>query len=151
MTLTRNPLYVRMFLMKNFSPLNPPGEPFGDWLRRERENHGWSQAELGHYSGLGRSAINKLENHDQQPTTYNCINLSDPLGMPPEDLMRVAGLLPPKPDDDPLANKINFVVSKIPNKEDKEDVLAYVELRRKIAEERGKNESKEKRIKSSRY
>ena len=91
-----------MLLMRNFASLNLPGsEPFGDWLRREREKHNWSQTDLGNYSGLGRSTINKLENHDQFPTTYNYINLSDAFNMAPEDLMRIAGLLPPKKAKEP--------------------------------------------------
>jgi transcriptional regulator with XRE-family HTH domain len=139
-----------MLLMKNFIPMKPPGDPFGDWLRKEREKRDWSQADLGKWSGLGRSAINKLENHDQYPTTYNCISLSDALDMPPEDLMRIAGLLPSKRDNNPLENKINYLISKFSTEEDKEDVLAYVELRHRIAEKRGRNETKEKKPKSSR-
>jgi transcriptional regulator with XRE-family HTH domain len=145
LTHPRNHLHVKMLLMKNFVPMGLPEESFGDWLQKEREKHGWSQAELGNLSGLGRSAINKLENHDQQPTTHNCVNLADPFGMPPEDIMRVARLLPPKRGDDPIANKINFIVSKLPTEDDRQDVLDYVEMRHRIAEKRGKFESKEKK------
>jgi transcriptional regulator with XRE-family HTH domain len=131
-----------MFIMKNFAPFSfPRGLSIGDWLRVEREKRGWSQSDLGRATGLGRSLINKLENADQNTTLYNCINIARAFDMPPEDLMRIAGILPQKPNDNPLENKIKYLISKLPTEEDKEDVLAYVELRHRRAEDRVRYET----------
>lgn len=67
---------------------------FGDWLRKERETRGWSQADLARISGLHRQIINKTENGVSTPAVETFISLAEALNLSPILLFRQAGLLP---------------------------------------------------------
>lgn len=112
---------------------------FPDWLRLEREKRGWSQAQLGEYSGLGRSIINKLESASQHPTLYNAICLSDALGIAPESILRAAKLLPPRKDNNVgvQMEDIDFLLKQL-TPDEQEEIRQIIELkieRRKKAEQ----------------
>ena len=76
---------------------------FGEWLRQIREDRGWSQSDLARLSGLHRQIINKTENGVSDPALKTYIALSNALGVSLISILRIAGELPPGPDD-----KINF-------------------------------------------
>ena len=57
--------------------------------------------------------------------------------MPPESVMRVAGLLPPYPEIDEDIKQILDEVAKLP-KRDQEEVLAFIRLKRKLREKGSK-------------
>ena len=67
---------------------------FGDWLRKERENRGWSQSDLARLSGLHRQIINKTENGVSTPAVETYIALATAFKYSPILLLRKAGLLP---------------------------------------------------------
>lgn len=117
---------------------------FGDWLIDRLNERNWSQSNLARASGITRGGISNLVNHVRTPDAATCQSIGLALNIPPEDIFRVAGLLPPKPEESALDRKIIFLVSTLPTEEDKEDVLRYIELRHQLAEERGKYVTKEK-------
>jgi transcriptional regulator with XRE-family HTH domain len=116
---------------------------FGLWLQTEREKHGWSQAELARRSGIHRQNVYKIENGGAMPSVETYIALADAFNLSPLDLFRVAGLMP-EIIKSPLDEDIQYLTSTLPTDEDKEDILAYIELRHRLAEQRGKNETKNK-------
>lgn len=76
---------------------------FGDWLRKQREERGWSQSDLARLSGLHRQIINKTENGVSDPALKTYIALANALGYSLITILRISGELPPGPDDN-----INF-------------------------------------------
>lgn len=63
---------------------------------------------------------------------------------PLETIYRAAGLLPPLAPEDELMNEIMHLAGDLPA-QDKQDILEYVRMRNRLAEERGKNESRTQR------
>jgi tetratricopeptide (TPR) repeat protein len=60
----------------------PPPEPFGAYLRRCRQERGWSQAELAEISGLSVRGIGDLENgRTKRPYPDSLRRLADALGL----------------------------------------------------------------------
>lgn len=76
---------------------------FGEWLRKERESRDLSQSDLARLSGLHRQIINKTENGVSDPALKTYIALSNALNISLISILRIAGELPPGPDD-----KVNF-------------------------------------------
>jgi len=110
---------------------------FGEWLAFEREKRGWSQSELSRYSGLHRAVISKLES-GTQPMPETLKALASAFGYPLETVFRAAGLLPPQSPENELINQIKHLTSELPEQE-QQDILEFVKLRHRLAEERGKN------------
>ncbi len=54
--------------MRNKSGLRPDAALRLDRLRLVREQHGWSQRELGRLCGMGEAQIGKYENGENEPT-----------------------------------------------------------------------------------
>src|SRR5262245_56967697 len=86
---------------------------FGDFLRKERENRGWSQADLARFSGLHRQIINKTENGVSEPVLKTYIALSNALNMSLITILRTAGELPPGPDDEATLEDWKYVLSQM--------------------------------------
>lgn len=66
---------------------------FGDELRRLRGEHGYSQHQLGQLAGFTASYISQLETGDKNPTA-NVIHLLSPhLGVKPNQLWAILGMV----------------------------------------------------------
>ncbi len=136
-----------LFCAKMFSV-----EIFGDWLQSEIAARNWSLSELARRAHLSRGTLSNIINGNKGIGEATCQSLARALHFPPEEVFRKAGLLPPKLDESPLDSRIQHLVSTLATEEDKRDILAYVELRHRIAEERRSYETGKdgKRIKSTR-
>jgi transcriptional regulator with XRE-family HTH domain len=75
---------------------------FGQWVLKERGDRGWSQSDLSRLSGLHRAVISKIES-GTRPMPETLVSLAQAFKISPVTIFRLAGLLPPGPDD-----KINF-------------------------------------------
>lgn len=75
---------------------------FGQWVQKERATREWSQSDLSRYSGLHRAVISKMES-GTKPMPETLLALAQAFKLSPISIFRIAGLLPPGPDD-----KINF-------------------------------------------
>ena len=67
------------------------------WLTGEVERRGWSLRELGRRSGLSGAVISDVARGQQRPGLRFCVQIAGALGLPPEGVLRRAGLLPPLP------------------------------------------------------
>ena len=73
---------------------------FGKWLLQELENRDMSQSELSRLSGLSRGTLSNLISGTRGRGPDSIEAIARAFKMPPEQVFRVAGLLPPKPDED---------------------------------------------------
>lgn len=69
---------------------------FGDWLQGELNNRGWDQAELARRSGISTAQISRIVTGGRQPGRSSIDGIARALRLPPEDVLRQAGILPPK-------------------------------------------------------
>ncbi len=114
-------------------------------INAKMASHQWSQSDLARKSGLNRAVISKILSGNTKPTPDTCRDLALALELPIEQVFRAAGLLPPQPKEDPLVNLITYLSEQLPTDEDKQDAAEYIRLRLRLAEERGKHESADKK------
>ena len=65
-----------------------------NWLNTQLEERGWSQRELARRTGLSHTAISTVLNSQRNPGWDFCAAIARTLGEPPENVFRMAGLLP---------------------------------------------------------
>jgi transcriptional regulator with XRE-family HTH domain len=141
---------------------------FGEWLTEKITERKMKPIRLAKIAHLDPGLVSRLLKDERGPSVHTLYSIADALEIPHEEAIRaavgkqikeigditdalkkdMAGLLPPKREDDLLINQITFWVSKLPE-EDKQDVLAYVEMRRQIAEKRERDAAQERKTKSS--
>ncbi len=68
---------------------------FAAWLTGEVARRGWSLRELGRRSGLSGAVISEVARGKQCPGLRFCVQVAGAFGLPPESVLRRAGLLPP--------------------------------------------------------
>ena len=70
------------------------------WLIGELNTRGWSQRELARRADLTSTTVSDVVNGKRKPTYEFCAAIAKPLGKRPEELFRLAGLLPQRRPDD---------------------------------------------------
>lgn len=70
---------------------------FVTWLNDELATQGWSRADLARATGLHKGSISNVLNGQRQPSVDFVMAVARAFKMPPEELFRRAGLLPPRP------------------------------------------------------
>lgn len=112
-------------------------ELFSEWVRKQIETRHWTQSKLAKQAGVSRSAINNLLNGNRKPGDEMCKALANAFKLPPEDLFRRAGILPPKTLDVPKVAEI-CEIARVFNDQEQDDLLEYARMRLRIKEEREK-------------
>lgn len=74
---------------------------FSDWLQEELNRRGWSQADLVRASGISKGTVSRLISGTRSIGIDVCQALAQAFHLPPEDVLRIAGLLPDKPEEPP--------------------------------------------------
>lgn len=87
---------------------------FPIWLRDQRIDRGWSQSDLARTANINRQVISDYEGFKRKNYDETILRkIARALKLPPEQVFRAAGLLPPKPEEDPwveeMSHKINLV------------------------------------------
>ena len=70
---------------------------FSDWLNTQLSDRGWSLRELSRRSGLSTTHISDIANQKTTPGLDSCVSIARALNLAPENLLRLAGHLPPLP------------------------------------------------------
>jgi transcriptional regulator with XRE-family HTH domain len=70
-----------------------------DWIRENLTERGWSQSELARRASLSSTTISDVLSGSAKPGFNFCKGVSQALGVPSEEVMRMAGLLPPEPEE----------------------------------------------------
>jgi DNA-binding XRE family transcriptional regulator len=86
---------------------------------------------------LSRTAISDVITGKANPGYTLCASIGNALEMPAESVFRVAGLLPENPDIDEERELILHEVAKL-TKDDQEEVLAFIQMKRNLREKRNK-------------
>lgn len=110
---------------------------FGDWLRKILEEKGWSQSDLARAARRSRAAISSAMSGTRGIGPSLATSIAQALKLPREEVYRAAGLLPPMMTKSELIDRIIHEMDDLPP-EDKEQVLAYIEMMRKLKEKRRK-------------
>jgi transcriptional regulator with XRE-family HTH domain len=101
---------------------------FGQWVKDERERHGWSQSDLARESRMNRSMINKIEGGVSGSTPETLTYLANAFGYPPDFVFEKAGILPPKKELSPIKRALLHIAQDLPDS-DVELALGLLEKR----------------------
>lgn len=113
-----------MFLMSNRQSLST-------WLQSEMANRDWTQSDLARISGLHRAIISKIVLGGSKPTPETLEAIAKAFKLPPEQVYRVAGILPQTPDVDEETEKIVYESQDLTDQE-KEEVLAFIRMKKNL-------------------
>jgi transcriptional regulator with XRE-family HTH domain len=120
-------------------PIYMRKENFIDWLEKQLREREWTQADLARNGSMNQSVISNLVNGKRNPGKDVCVAIARALHLPPEEVFRRAGLLPPKPEENAIIENIKYHATQLP-KEDQQDILEYTLLRQKLREDRTNHE-----------
>jgi len=88
-------------------------DSFVTWLIDELEDRGWSQRELARRSGLSATTVSQILTGQRDISPDVCLDFARALRLPPEDMLRRAGHLPPARDEDDIDAEARFLVQKL--------------------------------------
>ena len=64
----------------------------GDMIKNRRLSKGWSKRALAEKAGISHSEVHRIENGERENPSVPILNaLADALGVPKDDLLRIAG------------------------------------------------------------
>lgn len=100
---------------------------FIDWLEQELKKRRWRQTDLAQEMGMSDSTLSHLFAGNRNPGPDLCNGIARAFGVAPEEVFRMAGLLPPLPEqDDELARRLVESFKRLPI-EKRQEVLSFVE------------------------
>lgn len=116
-------------------------DTLNDWLLTEMKSRNWSQADLARHAGVSRTAISDVLSGKRKMGKDLAQFVAAAFKIPIAEVYRQAGLLPPEPTENPIIKQITYLTSDLPDSE-QQDILEFVKLRHRLAEERGTYETK---------
>jgi transcriptional regulator with XRE-family HTH domain len=69
----------------------------GEWLGQQLDRRAWSSSELARRAGISQSSVSNVLTGKQVPGLEFCKGVAQALGVPAEELLRLAGHLPAMP------------------------------------------------------
>ena len=113
-------------------------EKFGDWLRETLREKRISQAELARRIGVTAAQISHLILGERGTTPETLRLIADALNMPYEEVLRIAGILPPIPKKDIMEEKADYLYQQL-NQENKQKAIEYLEFLNQQENKAGRN------------
>jgi len=74
-------------------------DSFQNWLAEALAARGWSRREAARHAGISHTSVADVLGGRTRPTANFCMAMAGALGVPREDVLRRAGLLPPPGED----------------------------------------------------
>lgn len=105
---------------------------FGDWLQSQMDERGWSRATLARKAKMTTGAISHIINETRGAGPEFCLAISDALRIPPEEIFRRAGLLPPESERDTATQEAAYLFAQL-GAYDRQQVLE--DMRRRMNQE----------------
>jgi len=81
---------------------------FINWLTSELNQKGWTNSELARRANVVPSTVSTILSGQKKPGKTFCAGVARAFGLPVDQVMRLAGLLPslPLPDNDPTLKEL---------------------------------------------
>jgi transcriptional regulator with XRE-family HTH domain len=96
-----------------------------EWLGSEMERRGWRPVDLAREAGLSTGTLSNVLRGSRRPGLHFCRKVAEALVLPPEQVLRHAGLLPPTPESTPSLREVDHLLSQL-TPEQQDDVLVFV-------------------------
>jgi transcriptional regulator with XRE-family HTH domain len=115
--------------------------PFGDWLRQQLKERGLRPVDLVNRSSMDSGVVSNLMNNRRNPGIDSCKAIAHALKIPVTEVLTAAGIIPETPASDQITDAITNLLSEM-DTTNKRDVLEYVKLRLKIADNEADNHNR---------
>ena len=102
-------------------------QEFVSFIKEELKKRNWSHAELARRSGISQAHISRVLNSDYQPGLELLNSLSTSFNLPPEQLFRLANILPERTNSNQENEELIFLFSQL-NQEYKNIVLDFMQI-----------------------
>jgi len=109
---------------------------FSDWLEQELIQRGWTRADLSQRAKISQSTLSMIYSENRKAGPDVCNAVAEAFRIPPEEVFRAAGLLPPSPEADETLQRIEHLYGTLNDPVSKQRALEYIELL-KTQEEKG--------------
>jgi transcriptional regulator with XRE-family HTH domain len=86
-------------------------ENFSEWLLEELKKRNWSQSDLSRMAGISPGTISNVISGAKGLGYETGKAIAHAFKIPPEEIFRVAGILPPKPNADEWLEEMNHKLS----------------------------------------
>jgi transcriptional regulator with XRE-family HTH domain len=110
------------------------------WIIAEIDSRGWSIRQLARRAELSHATINDVVSGNTRPGFKFCVGIAHALNVPPEDVLRRAGLLPAIPEEVHEREELLHYFTALPA----DDRQRVVILARALHEQRAKYETEDK-------
>jgi transcriptional regulator with XRE-family HTH domain len=100
---------------------------FENWLINELKSRDWSPADLARQTKLTPQAISNCV-QGRIPGGPALRKIARAFKLPPEEVFRIAGVLPPKPETDEIIERIQHIIGTYKRPETKKQALEYLEF-----------------------
>lgn len=111
--------------MVTFSCLMETSLP--EWLLEKMNEKGMNAAELSRKSGISAQQISRLLSGQRGVSEVSLRAISEALNIPPEVAFRVAGFLPPAPEQTQQTEQLVYLFERL-NEKDRQTVLTIMQF-----------------------
>lgn len=102
---------------------------FSEWLVSVMEEKGWSKSEMARRANISPAAISDILSGRRDPGLLVCQGIAKALKVPPEEVLRHAGLIPEgETEKDYRLSKIENLYHSLQLNENKERALQFLEF-----------------------
>jgi len=107
---------------------------FSVWICAEIDKRGWKASDLARAANVSKGTISDILNERRRPGLDVCVAIARALKYPPEDVLRIAGLLPPDKGLGDLSIRQLLEVARELTQEERAELLeiALLKLRRRV-------------------
>ena len=100
---------------------------FSSWLNAEMGKASLNQSELAKRANINQAAVSRLLAGTTTPSAETCNAIAKALKLPPEQVYRAAGLLPPKSEHDELVERAEHMLRSFKTEQYRQIALATLE------------------------
>lgn len=117
---------------------------FPEWLNDVLREKDWSQSELARRAGVSRATISDVILGQEKPGRKLCMGIASALNIPAEEVFRIAGLLPKKPEQNERSLELTHLFNMM-TEANREDTLDYARMKLQKQEREDKKDGKPSR------
>lgn len=116
---------------------------FTEWFNKILKDKDLGVREAARIIKISHPMVSDLQS-GAKATEGTCVKIAIAFDYPTDVVLSLAGYRI-RHKEDPLVKTITYLAEQLPTTEDKQDAAEYIRLRLRIAEERGKHESTDKK------
>ena len=110
---------------------------FAKWLEDQIKGRKWTRSELARRAGVSSAAISDVMNQNRNPGVELCSGIARAFSLPPEEVLRRAGLLPDTGEPDDLLTRIIANIADKLEEGRREELRSYAEYQLRMQEQKG--------------